>query len=81
LIVICFAQVFTFASNYGSATVLSWGWITLFAVLSDLMVVDGVFIMLVTLLTLTVGSAPDACGKCRNCFLNCVPQAIKDAAE
>ena len=60
---------------------IQWGWCTLFAVIGDLFVVDGVFIIAVTLLTMTVGAAPDACGKFRNCWLNCVPEAIKDAAE
>ncbi len=53
----------------------------MFAVLSDFLVVDGVFITCATLLTMTVGAAPDSCGKCRNCFLNMVPEAIKNAAE
>jgi len=45
------------------------------------MIVDGVFIAMVTMLTMTVGAAPDACGKCRNCCLNMVPETIKDASK
>lgn len=58
-----------------------WGWTFLFSVFSDLIVVDGAFIAIVTILTMTVGAAPDACGRCRNCWLHCVPEAIKDASE
>ncbi len=45
------------------------------------MVVDGAFIAIATMLTMTVGAAPDAGGKCRNCWLSMVPEAIKDAAK
>ena len=80
-IVIVYAQVFTYSARFAPNLALAWGWSTLFAVMSDLVVVDGVFITLATLLTMTVGAAPDSCGKCRNCFLNMVPEAIRNAAE
>ena len=56
-------------------------WSFLFAVVSELMIVDGVFIAMVTMLTMTVGAAPDACGKCRNCWLNMVPETVKEASK
>jgi hypothetical protein len=80
-VVICYAQVFAFSGRFTPTLGKSWGWATLFAVISDLMVVDGAFIAVATMLTMTVGAAPDACGKCRNCWLGMVPEAIKDAAH
>ena len=76
-----FYEIIAFSKVFTPTLVLAWGWSTLFAVMSDLVVVDGVFIIIATMMTLTVGAAPDACGKCRNCWLKTVPEAIKDAAE
>jgi hypothetical protein len=80
-VVICFAQIFAFAGRFVPTLSSYWMWSFLFAVISDLMVVDGVFITVATLLTMTVGAAPDACGKCRNLWLSMVPEAIKDASK
>ena len=80
-VVICIAQIFAFAGRFTPAISSYWMWSFIFAVVSDLMIVDGVFIAMVTMLTMTVGAAPDACGKCRNCCLNMVPETIKDASK
>ncbi len=58
-----------------------WMWTFIFGIISDLVVVDGIFIAIVTLLTMTIGSAPDNCGRCRNCWLNTIPEAVKDSSE
>ena len=76
-----FAQVFAFASRFAPALVMAWAWSTLFALLADLVVADGLFIIAATLVTMTVGAAPDACGKFRNCILSMVPEAIRNAAQ
>ena len=72
--------MFTFSAHFQSTLVTAWGWSTLFAIMSDLVIVDGAFIAMATMVTMSVGSAPDACGRCRNLWLNAVPEAIKDAA-
>ena len=79
-IVIVIAQVFTYAARFAPALVMAWAWSTLFAFLADLVVADGLFIIGATLVTMTVGAAPDSCGKFRNCILGMVPEAIKNAA-
>jgi hypothetical protein len=56
-------------------------WCFIFALIGDLVAVDGAFIALTTFLTMTVGSAPDACGRCRNMWLNTVPEAVREASE
>jgi hypothetical protein len=60
---------------------ISWGWAFLYAIISDIMIVEGLVIIFSTSITLIVGSAPDACGKFRNCCLDIIPQAIKDGAK
>ena len=80
-LVISMIQVFSYSKTYQPDVVGEWMWCFLFAVISDLIVVDGAFIAAATLSTMTVGSAPDACGRCRNCWLNTVPQAIREASE
>lgn len=79
-VIIVFAQVFAFAARFAPDLVMAWAWTTLFAFLTDLVVADGLFIIAATLVTMTVGAAPDACGKFRNCILGMVPEAIKNAA-
>jgi hypothetical protein len=79
-LVIVFAQVFAFAARFAPALVMAWAWTTIFALLADLVVADGLFIIAATLVTMTVGAAPDACGKFRNCILVMVPEAIRNAA-
>lgn len=80
-LVISIAQIFAFAGRFTPAISSYWMWSFLFAVVSDLMIVDGVFIAMVTLLAMTVGAAPDACGKCRNCWLSMVPETVKEASK
>jgi hypothetical protein len=80
-LVICFSQIFAFAGRFVPETGSAWMWSFLFGIVSDLMIVDGAFISIATMLTMTVGAAPDACGKCRNCWLSMVPEAIKDGSK
>ena len=76
-----FAEIFSFAKLFVKVLSSAWSMSTLFAVISDLVVVDGIFIMVVTLITMTVGAAPDACGRIRNLILQIVPEAVKDHAS
>ena len=80
-ILVCFLQVFSYAAYF--TTTMSSQWLISFlcAIVSDLVIVDGGFITIATMLTLTVGAAPDSCGRCRNLWLNLVPEAIKEASE
>ena len=72
--------MFEYASRFAPALDLAWAWSTFFALLAHLVVADGLFIIVATLVTMTVGAAPDACGKFRNCILVMVPEAIKNSA-
>ena len=53
----------------------------MFAIVADFIVVDGLFMAVVTIITVKVGSAPDACGLKRDMWLKLVPPAIKDSIE
>lgn len=74
-------QVFEYSKVFGTVVVGQWMWCFIFAVVGDLVAVDGAFIALVTFVTMTIGSAPDACGRCRNLWLNTVPEAVREASE
>jgi hypothetical protein len=80
-VLVSYLNIFNFAGYFTASMSTQWMWASIFAIVADLAVIDGAFIALTTMLTLTVGAAPDACGRFRNCWLNCVPEAIKDAAE
>ena len=81
ILVVSIIHVFSFSAKLKPDLSRAWGWSTLFAVIGDFLVIDGIFILFATFLTMTVGSAPDSCGRCRNCWLGLVPVAIRDAAE
>ena len=74
-------EIFGFAGIFVKVLSSAWTMSTLFAVLSDMVVVDGIFIAIVTMVTMTVGAAPDACGRIRNIILQTVPEAVKDHAS
>jgi hypothetical protein len=46
--------------------------------IADFIIVEGLIIIFATIITLIVGAAPDACGRCRNCWIGTIPQAVKD---
>lgn len=78
---VCYLEVFSYAAYFTSTMSSQWLMSFLCSIVSDLVIVDGGFIAIATMLTLTVGAAPDSCGKCRNLWLNLVPEAIREAAE
>ncbi len=75
------SQAFNLSGKYSSALVGDWGWAFLFSIIADFIVVDGLFMSVVTIITMKVGSAPDACGAKRDMWLKFVPPAIKDSIE
>jgi hypothetical protein len=61
--------------------VQNWAWAFLFSIIADFIVVDGIFMGVVTIITINVGSAPDACGYKRDFCLKLIPPAVKDSIE
>ena len=48
---------------------------------SDFVIIEGFYMAVVTLITVNVGVAPDACGANRAFWLKLIPPAIKDSVE
>jgi hypothetical protein len=75
------AQAFSLSGSYSTGLVQDWGWAFLFSIIADFIVVDGLFMAVVTIITVKVGASPDACGRKRDLWLKMVPPAIKDSIE
>jgi hypothetical protein len=61
--------------------VQDWGWAFLFAIIADFIVIDALFMSVVTIITIKVGATPDACRRKREMWLKLVPPAIKESIE
>ena len=59
----------------------NWGWAFMFAIVSDFVLIDAIFMGIVTIITVKVGGTPDACGRKRAFWLKLIPPAIKDSIE
>ena len=68
-IVVSLIEVFILSSHFIKNLLTAWGWSFLFAIIGDFVFVEGIALIVQTIMTLIVGAAPDACGKCRNCWL------------
>jgi len=75
------AEAFSLSGTYSTGLVQDWAWAFLFSIIADFIFVDAVFMTVVTIITIKVGSAPDACGLKRDFWLRLVPPAIKDSIE
>lgn len=64
--------VFVISSTMKKAYLTYWGWSFLFALVSEFAIVEGLVLAVQTITTLIVGAAPDACGKCRNFWLETI---------
>jgi len=53
----------------------------MFAIVGDFFVLEGIQAIVVTIIALLVGSSPDACGRCRNCWLYVLSESVKDGAK
>ena len=62
-------------------TLTDWAWAFLFAIISEIAFVEGGALLVQTVMAMVVGSAPDSCGKCRNCCLSLLLQSIKDTVK
>jgi hypothetical protein len=83
-LVYCFAEAFVITGNLADISYLMqtyWAWAFLFSILSDFILIDGIFMALVTAIVLKLGSTPDACGRNRDFWLKLIPPAIKDSLE
>ena len=75
------AEAFSLSGAYTTGLVQDWGWAFLFSIIADFIFVDAVFMTVVTIITIKVGAAPDACGLKRDFWLRLFPPAIKDSIE
>ena len=79
--IFCGAEAFNLSNTLTTGVVQDWGWAFLFAIIADFIVIDALFMSVVTIITMKVGAAPDACGRKREMWLKLVPPAIKDSIE
>ena len=61
-IVACASANFRLSANYSAALVENWKWAFIFSMVSDFVIIEGFYMAVVTLITVNVGVAPDACG-------------------
>lgn len=74
-------EAFALTNQYSADLGIYWAWAFLFAIIADLVAVDGIFMIFVTTIAMKVGVTPDACGKDRAFWLKMIPPAIKDSIE
>jgi hypothetical protein len=75
------AEGFSLSGKYTITMVDNWGWAFLFAIIADFILIDALFMSVVTIITVKVGATPDACGMKRAFWLSLIPPAIKDSIE
>ena len=75
------AEGFSLSQKYTITMVDHWGWAFLFSIIMDFILIDALFMTVVTIITVRVGSTPDACGINRAFWLSLIPPAIKDSIE
>ena len=77
----CFAFVFIYSHTLYENDIKAWAWAFLFSILGDLLVLEVLVLLLNVFILLIIGSAPDACGICRNCCLFMTLQAARDTVR
>ena len=75
------AEGFSLSQKYTITMVENWGWAFLFSIIMDFILIDALFMTVVTIITVRVGATPDACGMKRAFWLSLIPPAIKDSIE
>ncbi len=75
------AEGFSLSQKYTITMVNNWGWAFLFSIIMDFILIDALFMTVVTIITVRVGATPDACGMKRAFWLSLIPPAIKDSIE
>jgi len=80
-IVVSFIFAFMLSNENTYLTLTNWAWAFLFSLVCEVAFVEGGALVVQTVMTMVVGSAPDSCGKCRNCCLSLLLQSIKDTVK